>query len=211
MMRSEDRALLTGCAGFSDSIGERLATGHAAVLRSPHADAKVVRVDASGALGIRDVVAILTGKDIAAWSKPFMAGVGKAVQHYALAVDRVRYAGEPVAVVVARDRYAAEDALERIEVQYREYDPVVDSVAASVSRAPLLHHEIGSNVVSDRNFHYGDPDTAFANAEHQVAISARYPRNACTPIEGFVVVAESSATTATTSCPTSKAPCLCTR
>ena len=112
------------------------------------------------------------------------------MRHYALAVDRVRYTGEPVAVVVARDRYAAEDALERIEVEYRELAPVVDPVAAAAPGAPLLHRDVGSNVVSDRRLRYGDPDAAFANGAHRVAISVRYPRNACTPIEGFVVVAE---------------------
>ena len=73
-----------------------------------------------------EVVTVLTGEDIVAWSRPFIAGVKQPMRHYALAVDRVRYTGEPVAVVVARDRYGAEDALERIEVEYRELDPVVD-------------------------------------------------------------------------------------
>ena len=102
----------------------------------------------------------------------------------------MRYAGEPVAVAVARDRYTAEDALERIDIEYRELDPVVDPVTAAAPGVPLLHEEAGSNVVSDRQFRYGDPGTMFANAAHRVAISVRYPRNACTPIEGFVVVAE---------------------
>ena len=137
-----------------------------------------------------EVVTVLTGEDIVAWSRPFIAGVKQPMRHYALAVDRVRYTGEPVAVVVARDRYGAEDALERIEVEYRELDPVVDPVAAAAPGAPLLHREVGSNVVSDRRLRYGDPDAAFASAAHRVAISVRYPRNACTPIEGLVVVAE---------------------
>ena len=137
-----------------------------------------------------EVVTVLTGEDIVAWSRPFIAGVKQPMRHYALAVDRVRYTGEPVAVVVARDRYGAEDALERIEVEYRELDPVVDPVAAAAPGAPLLHRDVGSNVVSDRRLRYGDPDAAFASAAHRLAISVRYPRNACTPIEGFVVVAE---------------------
>ena len=112
------------------------------------------------------------------------------MRHYAIAVDRVRYAGEPMAVAVARDRYAAEDALERIDVEYRGLAPAVDPVIAAAPGAPLLHEEAGSNVVSDRHFRYGDPGAMFANAAHRVAISVRYPRNACTPIEGFVLVAE---------------------
>ena len=162
----------------------------AVVLRSPYAYAEIVGIDATVALSSPEFVTVLTGEDVAPWSKPFIGGVMRPTEHYSLAMDRVRHAGEPVAVVVARDRYAAEDALEGIEVEYRELDPVIDPVAAATPDAPLLHHEDGSNVVSDRHFRYGDPDTAFANADHRVGISVRYPRNACTPIEGFVVVAE---------------------
>ena len=188
--RVEDAALLTGRGRFADDMGERPGTAHAAVLRSPHAHAELVSLDAAAALSMPEVVAVLTGEDVAAWSRPFIAGVKQPMRHYALAVDRVRYTGEPVAVVVARDRYAAEDALEQIEVEYRELDAVVDPVAAATPGAPLLHREVGANVVSDRRFRYGDPDAAFASAAHQVAVQVHYPRNACTPIEGFVVVAE---------------------
>ena len=188
--RVEDAALLTGRGRFADDMGERPGTAHAAVLRTPYAHAEIVSVDASAALSMPAVVTVLTGEDVAAWSRPFISGVKTPMRHHALAVDRVRYAGEPVAVVVARDRYVAEDALEQIEVEYRELDPAIDPVEAATSGAPLLHSDVGSNVVSDRRFRYGDPDSAFASADHRVAITVRYPRNAGTPIEGFVVVAE---------------------
>ena len=129
--RVEDAALLTGRGCFADDVGERPGTAHAAVLRSPHAHAEIVSLDATAALSMPEVVTVLTGAEVAAWSRPFIAGVKQPMRHYALAVDRVRYTGEPVAVVVARDRYSAEDALERIEVEYRELDPVVDPVAAA--------------------------------------------------------------------------------
>ena len=134
------------------------------MLRSPHAHAEIVSLDAAAALSMPEVVTVLTGAEVAAWSRAFIAGVKQPMRHYALAVDRVRYTGEPVAVVAARDRYAAEDALERIEVEYRELDPVVDPVAAAAPGAPLLHRDVGSNVVSDRRLRYGDPDAAFASA-----------------------------------------------
>ena len=187
---AEDTALVTGRGRFSDDLGERPGTAHAAVLRSPLAHAEIVSIDATAALSIPGVVTVLTGADVAAWSRPFIAGVKLPMRHYALAVERVRYAGEPVAVAVARDRYAAEDALEHIEVEYRDLDTVVDPVTAAAPGAPPLHEEAGSNVVSDRRFRYGDPGTMFESTAHRVAISVRYPRNACTPIEGFVVVAE---------------------
>ena len=192
MERVEDAALLTGRGRFADDMGEPPGTAHAAVLRSPHAHARIVSLDTGAALAMPEVVTVLTGEDAAAWSTPFIVGVRlkQPMRHYALAVDRVRYAGEPVAVVVARDRYAAEDALDRIEIEYRPLDPVVDPLAAAAPGAPLLHPEAESNVVSDRRFRYGGPDAAFADAAHRVEIAVRYPRNACTPIEGFVVLAE---------------------
>ena len=171
--RVEDAVLLTGRGRFADDVGERPGTAHAAVLRSPHAHAEIVSLDATAALSMPEVVTVLTGEDAAAWSRPFIAGVKQPMRHYALAVDRVRYTGEPVAVVVARDRYGAEDALERIEVEYRELDPVVDPVAAAAPGAPLLHRDVGSNVVSDRRFRYGDPDAAFAGAAHLAAMKLR--------------------------------------
>ena len=186
----EYTALLAGRGRFGNGSVERRAGAHAGVLRSPHACAEIAGIDTTAALKNSEIVTVLTGKDIAAWSKPFIASVKQPIRHYALAVDRVRYVGEPVAVVVARNRYAAEDALDRIQVEYRELVPVVDPVVAAAPAAPLLHPEVRSNVVSDRHFRYSDSDTAFANADHRVGISVCYPRNACTPMEGFVVVAE---------------------
>ena len=188
--RVEDTPLVSGRGCFADDRVERPGIAHATILRSPHAHAEIVSIDAGASLSMPDVVGVLTGEDVVAWTRPFITSVRRSVGHYAHAVDRLRYVGEPVAVVVARDRYAAEDALDRIEVKYRELDPVVDPVVAAEPNVPLLHPEIDSNVVSDRYFRYGDPDTAFATADHRIEISGRYPRNACTPIEGFVVVAE---------------------
>ena len=111
-------------------------------------------------------------------------------EHWCLAVDRVRYVGEPVAVALARDRYTAEDALEQIAVSYRPLPAVIDPVAAAESAAPVLHPALGCNVVSDRQFRYGDPEAAFAAAAHRIAITSAYPRNSGTPIECFVVIAE---------------------
>ena len=101
--RVEDAALLTARGRFADDMGERPGTAHAAVLRSPHAHAEIVSLDTTAALSMPAVVTVLTGEDVAAWSRPFIAGVKQPMRHFALAVDRVRYAGEPVAVVVARD------------------------------------------------------------------------------------------------------------
>jgi 2-furoyl-CoA dehydrogenase large subunit len=191
--RVEDAALLSGRALFSDSLPTRTGTLHAAILRSPHAHAEIRSIDLSGALSQPGVAAALSGADVAALSEPFQTVLRQPMQHWCLAVDRVRYVGEAVAVVVAADRYKAEDALEHIEVVYEPLDPVVDQERAAAEGAPLLYPEVGSNVVSTRDFIYGDPQTAFAEADRTVKLKVRYPRNSQTPLEGFVVVADHSA------------------
>ena len=188
--RLEDEALLRGSGRYGDDLGVTPGTLHAAVLRSPHAHAELLGVDASAALALPGVRAVLTGVDVQRWSQPFLVGVKQPMQHWVLAVDCVRYSGEPVAVVVAQDRYTAEDALDLIRVEYRALPAVIDIEAACAADAPLLHAAVGSNVVSERDFRYGDPEAAFAAAAHRVALTVHYPRNSCTPIECGVVVAE---------------------
>jgi 2-furoyl-CoA dehydrogenase large subunit len=190
LARREDAALLTGTGRFADDLGVRPGTLHAAFVRSPHPHARLRGVEASAALAAPGVRAVLTGEDVKRWAAPFVVGVKAPMEHWCLAVDKVRYVGEPVAVVVAEDRYLAEDALELVEVDYEPLDATVDVARATSDAAPLLHEAVGTNVVSDRHFVYGDPDACFASAPRRVSLAVRYPRNSCTPIEGFVVVAE---------------------
>jgi 2-furoyl-CoA dehydrogenase large subunit len=188
--RLEDAALLTGRGQFADDLGVKPGTLHAAIVRSPHAHAEVRRIDPTPALGARGVRAVLTGADVKRWSQPFIAAIKVPVHYWSLATDRVRYVGEPVAVVIAEDRYSAEDGADLVRVDYAPLPPVISIGAALASDAPLLHPEVGSNVVSERTFRYGDPEAAFAQAAHVVKLTASYPRNSCTPIECGVVIAE---------------------
>ncbi|MFC3458550.1 xanthine dehydrogenase family protein molybdopterin-binding subunit [Massilia haematophila] len=190
MQRIEDASLLVGRGQYGDDVGVKPGTLQAVVVRSPHAHAVVNGVDTARAEAAPGVRAVLTGRDIQAWSKPFVVGVKAPMEMWALAVDRVRYVGEPVAVVIAEDRYLAEDAADLVTVDYRPLDPVTSIDEAILPDAPVLHEGVGSNVVSDRSFRYGDPETAFAHAAHTVELTVRYPRNSCTPIEGAVVVAD---------------------
>ena len=188
--RVEDAALLTGRGRFGDDLPVRTDTLHAAFLRSPHAHAELGAIEVSGALAMKGVEAVVTGDYAKAHTKPFIAGVKQPMEHYCIAVDRVRYVGEPVAIVVAQDRYVAEDALEKIHVTYQPLSAVVDPEKSITPEAPVLHEAVGSNLVSDRTFVYGAPDEAFLNSDQQIGVTVRYPRNSCTPIECFVVVAE---------------------
>lgn len=139
LLRHEDAALLSGRGRFADDLGTPPGTLHAAILHSPHAHAQLLGVDASAALALPGVHAVLTGEDVQRWQQPFLVGVKVPVRHYALAVDKVRYSGEPVAVVVAENRYLAEDALEAVKVHYQPLPAVVDVEAACSADAPVLH------------------------------------------------------------------------
>jgi len=188
--RVEDSALLTGRGRFIDDLGVRPGTLHAAILRSPHAHADIVSIDLSTAKRAPGVVAILVGEDIKALTSSLVVGVKAPVECWPIAIARVRYVGEPVAIVVASDRYLAEDAVDLIDVRYEVKPAVVDPFGALAPGAPVLHDGFPGNVASDRSFRYGEPEQAFASAPHRFSIDVRYPRNSCTPIETYGVVAE---------------------
>jgi 2-furoyl-CoA dehydrogenase large subunit len=181
--RLEDEALLRGQGRFIDDLDPVGHAGHAAVLRSPFAHARIARLDPSPALELPGVIGVLTGADVAELSRPFPAGIESPIPYHAAAHEITRYVGEPVAVVVARDRYLAEDALELIEVEYEPLQPVLDAEAAVETEA----------CVSDRSFNYGDVESALATADLVVRERFRFPRWSCTPVECYGVVADWSA------------------
>jgi len=191
--RVEDLSLLTGSALFGDDMPVRGNTLYAAILRSPHAHAEILSIDTSQALARPGVAAVITGPEVKAASDPFIVGVKAPIDDWALAIDRVRYVGEPVALVVAADRYLAEDAVNAIEVEYRALPIEADPRTALREGATLLHPACRSNVVHERDFTYGDPDQAFAGAPHRIALEVEYPRVLCSPMEGYVVVADHNA------------------
>ena len=112
--RFEDADLLRGHGRFGDDLPVRPDTLHAAILRSPHAHAEILSVDVVGALAVPGVDCVVTSEDARRWTRPFAVAVKTAMEQWCLAIDRVRYVGEPVAVVLARNRDTAEDALDQI-------------------------------------------------------------------------------------------------
>jgi 2-furoyl-CoA dehydrogenase large subunit len=155
--RVEDEALVTGRGRFIDDLGTRPGTLAAAILRSPHAHAELEAVDCNAARAVDGVAAVITATEVRALTSSLVVGVKAPLECWPIAIDRVRYVGEPVAVVVALDRYRAEDALELIDVRYRQLPAVVDTLAATLPNAPLLHPAVGTNVVGERTFCYGNP------------------------------------------------------
>ncbi|MDE0028809.1 MAG: xanthine dehydrogenase family protein molybdopterin-binding subunit [Deltaproteobacteria bacterium] len=176
---------------------------HAAVLRSPHAHATIRSIDVSAALAMPGVVRVLTGADVRDAVAPFPSSfefhpppwlnaikpVLKGPRARVLALDKVRYVGEPVAMVVAEDRYKAEDALDGIAVDYEELPPVVDPEAALAPDAVPIHDDADDNVVFHFSIAKGDVERAFADAPHRIEERLHHRRHGGIPMEGRGVVA----------------------
>lgn len=192
--RFEDEALLSGHARFIDDLEPVPGLCHAAILRSPYGSADILHVNAEAARAMPGVIGVLTPDDVVALSKPIgNLIVGQAagkLQYYPCAVGRTRYFGEPVAVVVAENRYIAEDALDLIEVGYAARPAVTDPEAAAADGAPVVHDGLETNVVHERQFRYGNPEDAFKKADRVVSYKVSYPRVNSTPIETYGVIAD---------------------
>jgi len=191
--RVEDDALLRGRGRFSDNVP---AAGqlYAHFLRSPHPHARIVRIDVGAAAKLPGVVTLVTGRDLVA------AGVGPIPSsgdfkradgsptatppRHALAVDTVRFVGEPVVAVIAPTLLEARDAAERVEIEYEALPAVVDVQAAVASGAPCVVPEAPDNIACEvRHGHPRDAEAAFRRAAHVVALDLVNQRVAPSPIE----------------------------
>ncbi|MBI4531706.1 MAG: xanthine dehydrogenase family protein molybdopterin-binding subunit, partial [Candidatus Latescibacteria bacterium] len=165
--RREDPRLVSGLGHYVDDIS-LVGTLHVALLRSPHAHARIQRIDASAARNASGVVMVITGEDIR--GKVGMVPVAtrmpdmKVPDHPVLAVGKVRYVGEPVAAVVATDKYAAGDAVEMIEVDYDPLPAVSNGETALAKDAPILHEEWNDNIAFTWSLTGGDVEGAFHDA-----------------------------------------------
>ncbi|HEX2227166.1 MAG TPA: xanthine dehydrogenase family protein molybdopterin-binding subunit [Candidatus Binatia bacterium] len=166
----------------------------AMILRSPHAHARIVSVDASEALNNPNVFAVVTPDDVKKNTKPFKpgryaAGLKRQIDEYAGAIERVRYVGEPVGAIAARDRGTAEDALELVQVEYEPLRAVVDVREAIKPSSAVLFDELGSNLAWNGSLTYGDIDGAFSSADRVIKENLKIHRYSSTPLEPFVVIA----------------------
>lgn len=186
--RIEDPGLVAGNVEFIDNLALP-GMLHCAILRSPHPHARIVRTDVRAAAALPGVAAVITGEDAKRWSNPpFTAPAGWGA--YCLAVDKVRFVGEPVAAVAAESRYLAEDALELIEVEYELLPPVTDPFAAMAPDSPLLFEEHGTNTMMDRHFRWGEVGRVFAEADHVFTEKFRWNRVGANPTETFGCISQ---------------------
>jgi carbon-monoxide dehydrogenase large subunit len=184
--RTEDLRFLTGRGEYVDDL---VLEGmvHAAILRSPIAHARIETIDPSAALALPGVLAVYTFADIATLAKPIpirlgpLPGFDRFLQ-FPLASDKVRYVGEPVALVVAQSAYVAEDALDLVAVAYEELPPVVDWEGA-LAGAGMLHEAAGTNVASSYAVGRGDAEAAFRDADYVRAETFRCHRHGAVPME----------------------------
>jgi 2-furoyl-CoA dehydrogenase large subunit len=188
--RREDARFLTGRGQYVDDI---VLPGmlHAAILRSPHAHALIKNIDASAALKMPGVYGVITGQEVKAAIQPERGRTYPAGgECHFIATDRVRYYGEPVAIVAAEDRYLAEDALEAIEVEYEILKPVLDPEHAADPDQPVLHDgSPDSNRVAKQDWSFGDVDAAFSSADVVVRERLEIHRYSSTPMECLAVIA----------------------
>jgi 2-furoyl-CoA dehydrogenase large subunit len=188
--RKEDESLLTGSARFIDDLEPVAGLRHAAILRSQHPHARIRSIDTRRAEQLSGVIGVVTGAQIAHVAGIIPSVVRSKMRFQVCATTKARYCGEPVAVVVAEDRYVAEDALELIEVDYEPLPGVAHLDDALRPDAPLLFEEAGSNVAQERSFKYGNPDGAFARADRIFRHAYRFPRSIATPMETYGVIAQ---------------------
>jgi aerobic carbon-monoxide dehydrogenase large subunit len=181
-----NRILVAGKGNFVGDISLP-GTCHMTVVRSPHAHARIRSVDTSRADRFPGVIASLTGSEIRSATKPIPVhspALGeKGFQLYALAFDKVRYVGEPVAAVIAETPYAARQAAELVQVTYDELPAVVDPVKALEPGSPLVVEEWGDNVLSSRIQTHGDPDRSMKECVGVVRGTVRTQRYTGASIE----------------------------
>jgi carbon-monoxide dehydrogenase large subunit len=191
--RVEDPRLLTGTGRYVDDV---TVPGmlHATFVRSPYAHALVVEVNVDAARRLPGVVAVYTGAEIAALTNPFMGVLPlPGLYHplfYALATDRVRVVGDPVALVIATNRYIAEDAAQLVVVDYEELAPIATIDHALDASRPAIWPGPGGNVLQEDHVDYGDVDAAFVGADRVVRERFVQHRYSNQPMETRGCVAE---------------------
>ncbi len=194
LARLEDAALLVGRGRFVDDM-HLPGMAHAAFVRSDEAHARIRNIDTAAAKELPGVVAVLTLADLPArfhdQRMPAMPNphVKQNVMPYVLAKDEVCHVGDPIALVVAEDRYIAEDAAALVMVDYEPLPVAHDCRAALAPGAPVAHAGAPDNLAAHLHFAYGDVEGAFARAAHVVTESLFMHRGLGHPIEGRAALA----------------------
>lgn len=191
--RKEDIRLLRGIGKYVGDI-QRPGMVHAAILRSSHAHARIVKIDATDALALPGVLGVLTAADMPGLKTiPMRTGIIPGLersQQTPIATTKVRYVGDPVAVLIAESRYIAEDALELIDVEYQPLGVVTDARRGIEAGAPQLHETTPNNIAANFQVNVGDVVSAFGECDLVFEETFSVQRHAAVPLENRGLVAE---------------------
>jgi len=186
----EDRRFVAGKGRFVADV-DIPGMKHVALVTCPYPAARIVKIDASAALKMPGVQYVLDGHELAAGTQTLMAGLETPnVPRRPLAIDVARYAGEWVAAVVADTRALAEDAAEKVKIEYERLPFVLDGEESYAKGSPLVHEAHGTNVLLDRTFVWGEVDKDFAESPHHVTLRVKWARSSTVPVETFGVLAQ---------------------
>ncbi|HEV7833610.1 MAG TPA: xanthine dehydrogenase family protein molybdopterin-binding subunit [Caballeronia sp.] len=184
--RTEDYRLLTGYGRYVDDI-EIAGALHVCFVRSPHAHARIVSVDTADAAAMPGVVTVVTGRELAQWTTPMRVAPPieglVPVEIATMPLDTVRFQGDLVACVVATDRYVAEDAAERVIVEFAPLPVVTDMWQALDAHAAQVDPMVPGNLVSHQTYSHGDPQAAKKRAFRVVEATFHQQRQTHVPIE----------------------------
>jgi aerobic carbon-monoxide dehydrogenase large subunit len=193
LLRKEDHRFIIGRSTYVDDI-KLPQMLYAAVVRSPYAHAKILKVDCSKALSDPHVRLVLTAKEVSERvlvAMPVIAGTEnrKSVNRPVLAYEEANYQGEPIAFIVTDERYSAEDCQELVEVQYKPLPAITDPIEGMCKGSPLVHEVFSNNISNHYTKSHGDVDKIFASADKLVKIDILNQRLSPAPIEPRAVVA----------------------
>ncbi len=190
--RVNDPKFVTGRGTFVDDI-QLPGTLHVAFVRSPHAHARIVTIDAAAALDVAGVHAVVTGEELAEWMRPDGPHdpllPGRDLHRFPITNDKARLVGDPVAAVLADSVQTAYDAAELVQVEYEVLPAVASAVAAMEADAPIIWDGWDSNIAWKWEAGDGDVEAAFANADHTVELELEYQRVASMFLETRGVLA----------------------
>lgn len=180
--RLEDPRLITGAGQYLEDL-QIAGVAHVALLRSPHAHARVRSIDSTAASQLNGVLAVVTAAELSDVGSVPVGGDFNIPEHPPLAHDVVRFVGDPLVAVVAETHAIAEDALELISVDYEIQPAIVDGLRAIDDSQILVHPQFGTNVVTSAERDTGAVDEAFAAADHRLSVHVGHGRVAAIPIE----------------------------
>jgi carbon-monoxide dehydrogenase large subunit len=194
LRRPKAKQLVTGRGRYTDDLRPN-GLLHASFVRSQYAHAKILRIDSTQALSHPGVVRVFTAGDLLKICKPWTTQFTQVPEHRSapqspLANERALWQGQPVAIVIASSRAVAEDAAALVDIEWEPLPVVATGAAALAEGAPLIHSELGSNILFEKTLRGGNPEAMFREADIVIRHSMRFPRLTGVPLESRSLIAD---------------------